>query len=372
MCIRSDGRSSVQVSSKGPLKLQVDLHRCYQRNVTDYAGGSHPVDTSGWLATVSAGIAALAFIVSLRALQLQRAGAQASARQEFDELVRQLWLALSKSFGNVEDSRQSSDGFSAAAEEATGEMQTLALRADEILHPPSGDDTQGVGWRRRLLRLWNPSSERPQPNWFDARVLADSFAQVWDLERARNYWELAGKLAEINPMAKVLTLRQTGTFYYLGASHAELEVARNAFNEAVNILRPEMHGADVAYYQNSVTRFIQAQQEDRLDNTKQAAQYLRESWDLASKVQAVWRRREARRDIAAFVVYIMSDESDPHHSERYEGLPEEIKDEAEKLRIQQQTPDAQQMLDDAWQQGFAAAQQQMFTAQQPSMPPADS
>ena len=100
------------------------------------------MDTSGWLATVSAGIAALAFIVSLRALQLQRAGAEASTRQEFDELVRQLWLALVKSLRNVEDSRPGSNGFSPGAEEATGEMQTLALRADEILHPAVEDNTR--------------------------------------------------------------------------------------------------------------------------------------------------------------------------------------------------------------------------------------
>ncbi len=171
-------------------------------------------------------------------------------------------------------------------------------------------------------------------------------------------------------MAMVLTLRETGTFYYLGASHAELEVARNTFDKAANILRPEMHGADVTYYQNFVTRFIQAQQEDRLDNTEQAAQYLCESWDLASRVRAVWRRREARRNIAAFVAYAVSNESDPHRSERYEGLPQEIKNEVAELRIQQQMPDSQQqMLDAAWQQGFAAAHQQMFNAPQPAMPP---
>jgi hypothetical protein len=328
------------------------------------------VDTSGWLATVSAGIAALAFIVSLRALQLQRAGAEASSRQEFDELVRQLWLALSKSLGNVEDSRPGSDGFSPGAEQAAGEMQTLALRADEILQPAPEDDTQGARWLSWLSRLWNPSSERPQPNWFDARVLADSFAQVWDLERARSYWELACKLAEVNPMARVLTLRESGTFYYLGASDAELEVARNSFNKAVNILQPETHGADVAYYQNSMTRFIQAQQEDRLDNTEQAAEYLCESWESATKVRAVWRRLEARRDIAAFVAYAVSNENDSRRSERYESLPQEIKDEVAVLRLQQQTSDSQQqMLAAAWQQGFAAAHQQMFTAPQASMPP---
>jgi len=332
--------------------------------------GSRPVDASGWLATVSAGIAAFAFIVSLRALQLQRAGAEASARQEFDELVRKLWLALSKSLGDVAYSQPNSDGFLPSAEQASGEMQTLALRADEILYPPSEDDTQGVHWRRRLLRLWNPSSERPQPNWFDARVLADSFAQVWDLEHARSYWELACSLAKVNPMARVLTLRERGTFYYLGGSDAELEVARNSFDEAVSILRPEMHGADVTYYQNSMTRFAQAQQEDRLDNTERAAQYLGESWDFAAKVRAVWRRREARRDIAAFVAWVMSNESDPRPSERYDDLPQEFKDEVERLLVQQQAPDTQQeMLSAAWQQGFAAAHQQMQTARQPSMLP---
>jgi hypothetical protein len=327
------------------------------------------VDTSGWLAIVSAGIAALAFIVSLRALQLQRAGAEASTRQEFDELVRQLWLALVKSYGNAEDSRPGSDGFSPGAEAAGGEMQTLALRADEILQPAAEDNTQGVRWRRRLLRFWSPSSEPPQPNWFDARVLADSFAQVWDLERARSYWELAGNLAEVNPMAKVLTLRETGTFYYLGASDAELKVARNTFDKAVNILRPEIHGADVAHYQNSMTRFIQAQQEERLDNTEQAAQYLCESWDFAARVRAVWRRQEAQSNIAGFVADVVSNESDPRRSERYDNLPQEIKDAVEKLRIQQQAPDVEQMLADAWQRGFAAAHQQMFTAPQPSLPP---
>jgi hypothetical protein len=329
------------------------------------------VDTSDWIAAVSACVAALAFIVSRRALQLQQAGAEADTRQEFDELVHQLWLVLSKSFGNVADSRASSAVLPPSAEEVSGEMQTLALRADEILHPAPEDDTQGARWRRRLLRLWNPLGERPQPNWFDAKVLAASFAQVWDLERARSYWELACDLAEINPMARVLTLRERGVFYYLGASDAELEVARSSFNKAVTILRPEIQGTDVAYYQNSVTRFVQAQQEDRLDNTEQAAQYLCEAWDFASRLRVGWRRREATRDIAAFVAFVVSDESDARRAERYDGLPQEIKDEVEVVLVQQRTQDAQQqLLDAAWQQGFAAARQQMFAARQPSMPPA--
>jgi hypothetical protein len=119
-----------------------------------------------------------------------------------------------------------------------------------------------------------------------------------------------------------------------------------------------------------VTRFIQAQQEDRLDNTEQAAQYLREAWDFATKLRVGWRRREATRDIAAFVAFAVTDDSDPRRAERYDGLPQEIRDEVEMVLVQQRTQDAQQqLLDAAWQQGFAAAHQQMLTIRQPSTPP---
>jgi len=135
------------------------------------------VDASSWIAAASAGIAALAFVVSGRALQIQRTGAAISIRQEFDELVRQLWLALGKSMGDAENSRLGPAELSRAADLAGGEIQTLALRADEILYPEAEGDGRTV-WYWRWTRIWRPSSERPQPSWFDANVLAFTSTEV--------------------------------------------------------------------------------------------------------------------------------------------------------------------------------------------------
>lgn len=339
-----------------------------------------PVSASDWIAVVGACVAALAFIVSSRALQLQRAGAKASTRTEFDELVRQLWVTLSKSYEDLGRPQPGSGVPPPDVAAALGEIQTLALRAHDFLYPASAGDMSAVGWYRRLLQLWNPPSEPPHPNWYDAVVLASSFAQVWDYERAKRYWELAVNLstgpgAEVGPMAQVNTLREIGIFYYVGNSDSELQLARDAFNQAFNVLRPEVNGVDFAYFQNSVTRFIQAQQEDAIGDIERAAQCVREAWHSSTHVRAKWRRQQVQNDIAAFLSYGVSYERDPRRVQRYDDLPQELMDEVANLQGQQQSPDAQnQMFAAAWQQGFNAAHDQMSTAQQSSAPllPPDS
>jgi len=320
------------------------------------------VDASSWIAAASAGIAALAFVVSGRALQIQRTGAAISIRQEFDELVRQLWLALGKSMGDAENSRLGPAELSRAADLAGGEIQTLALRADEILYPEAEGDGRTV-WYWRWTRIWRPSSERPQPSWFDANVLASSFAEVWDLERARRYWQRAVALAaRESPITQVLTLRDAGRFYYIDSTDSGLKIARDAFSKAASILQPEIHGTDLAYYQNSVTLFIQAQEEDGLDNIELASHYLCEAWELAANIRVFWRRRQAKSQIAAFIASAKSDINDPERSARYDGLPQEIMQEVDKLRIQQSAAAP-------WPESFNAGQQQAFIPPPPAFIP---
>ncbi|MGD0609481.1 MAG: hypothetical protein ABSA53_38650 [Streptosporangiaceae bacterium] len=297
------------------------------------------MDTSSWIALVSAVVAALAAVVSSRSLRLQHRQAATSIRQEFDDLVRQLWLALGKSFGDAESSRLSASEASRAADSAGGEIQTMALRADEILHPDPGEGRK-LRRHRRFWHIWRASDERPHPSWFDAGVLATSFAEVWDLERARTYWDLAVKLAagpdaREAAMAQVLTLRELGAFYYIDSTDSGLTRARDAFNKAVNILQPEVHGSDRAYYQNAATLFMQAQLEDGLDNTELASRCICKAWELNANIKIFWRRQQAKYYIASFVASVKSDTSDPTRAGRYDNLPEDILLEADKLLIQQ-------------------------------------
>jgi hypothetical protein len=324
------------------------------------------MDTSTWIAAISAGIAALAFAVGSRALELQRAQAATSMRQEFDDLVRQLWLALGKTFGNPENQLLGANEMSRVADSAAGEIQTLALRADEILHPTTMD-AQKLRWLRRLWRVWRPSDERPHPSWFDAEVLASSFAEVWDLERARTYWDLAVRLAagpdvKEGAIAQVLTLRELGAFYYIDSTDSGLRTARDAFKKAVGILQPEIHGTDRAYYQNSVTLFMQAQLEDGLDNIELASQCILEAWDLSANIKVFWRRQQARYQIASFVAFVMSD-NDPTRAARYDGLSRKILNEANKLRIQQQESVM------PWHQQFSPGQQPAVVPPPPTFIP---
>jgi len=329
--------------------------------------GGQLMDTSSWIALVSALIAALAALVSGRSLRLQRGQAATSVRQEFDDLVRQLWLALGKSFGEAANSRPGVSEASRAADSAVGEIQTMALRADEILHPDTKDDRE-LRWHRRLWHIWRSPDERPHPSWFDAGVLATSFAEVWDLERARTYWDLAVRLAsgpdtKEAAMAQVLTLRELGAFYYIDSTDSGLRKARDAFNKAVNILQPEAHGTDRAYYQNATTLFMQAQLEDSLDNTELASQCICKAWELGANIKVFWRRQQARYDIASFVATLQSDTSDPTRTGRYDDLPESILLEAQKLRIQQQAPVM------PWLEQSGAAQQPAFIPPPPMFVP---
>jgi hypothetical protein len=150
-----------------------------------------PVSAGDWIAVIGACVATLAFFVSGRALRLQRSGADAGTRTQFDELVRQLWVALSKSYEDVGRPQPGAGVTPPDVAAALGEIQTLALRAHDFLYPDAAGDMTAVGWRRRVLQLWNPPSEPLQLNWYDAIVLASSFAQVWDYQRAKRYWELA-------------------------------------------------------------------------------------------------------------------------------------------------------------------------------------
>jgi hypothetical protein len=324
------------------------------------------MDTSSWIAVVSAVIAGLAFLVSSLALKVQRKQVATSIRQEFDDLVRQLWLAFGKTFGDAGTSRLGVSEISRAADSAAGELQTLALRADEILHPTPADKERR--WHPRLWRIWPSSDERPHPSWFDASVLAMSFAEVWDLERARMYWDLAVKLAaepsvKEGAIAQVLTFRELGAFYYIDSTESGLSRARDAFKRAIDILQPEIHGTDRAYFQNSVTLFMQAQLEDDLDNIETASKCICRAWELGASIKIFWRRQQAHNQIASFVASVKSDTNDPIRAARYDGLPEDILREVDKLRIQQQ---ASAM---PWQTPLGTAQQPAFIPPPPTFVP---
>ncbi len=321
------------------------------------------MNASDWIAVSSAGFAALAFGISLLTLRLQRAGAEAGTQQQFDELVHQLWLALGKTFGYAGSPEQAPGGTLPNASAAMGEIQTLALQADELLQPPSdGDGSHDAAYRRLFRRLWISSSDPPVAGWFDVMVLATSFAQVWDVERARYYWKLAGKTVQrkdsrIDSSAKILTLRSVGMFYYLSNTDEDLKSAREMFGTSLAILDPDADGPDLTHGMNSQTLFLQAQQEDMLGNTAEAARRLREAWDLATQMKATWRRQQSKFQFASFVAFGTYYESDPGRFGPYGGLPQEIADEVAKLRTpQQQQPAVQQLMAAAWQQGFIAGQ----------------
>lgn len=332
------------------------------------------MNASGWIAVSSAGIAALAFGVSLLTLRLQRAGANADTQQKFDELVHQLWLALGKAFGYAGSPGQTPGGTPANASAAMGEIQTLALQADELLQPPSdADGSHDAAYGRLLRRLWISSSDPPVAGWFDVVVLATSFAQVWDVERARYYWELAGKAvqkedARVHFSAKIYTLRSIGMFYYTNNTANDLKRARDTFNSALTIIDPDAYSPDLTRGMNSETLFLQAQQEDMLGNTAEATQRMREAWDLTAQIKATWRRQQLKFQLATFVALGTYYDSNPDRFGPYGGPPQEIIDEVAKLRAQQQPqPAVQQLMASAWQQGFIAGQH-VAAGQVPSAP----
>jgi hypothetical protein len=321
------------------------------------------MDASDWIAVSSAGIAVLAFGVSLLTLRLQQAGAKAGTQQQFDELVHQLWLALGKAVGYPGSPQQAPGGTMPSASAAMGEIQTFALQADELLNPPADEETsRDAAYRRLLRRLWVSSNDPPVAGWFDVMVLATSFAQVWDVERARYYWELAGqavqrKDARIHSSAKIFTLRSVGMFYYASNTAEDLKQARDTFKSSLAIVDLDANGPDLTHGMNSDTLFLQAQQEDMLGNTAEAARRLREAWDLVAKMKATWRRQQSKFQFASFVAFGTYYESDPGRFGPHGGLPQEIAEEVAKLQgAQQQQPAVQQMMAAAWQQGFMAGQ----------------
>lgn len=164
------------------------------------------------------------------------------------------------------------------------------------------------------------------PSWFDASVLATSFAEVWDLERARMYWDLAVGLAA-DPdvreaaIAQVLTLRELGAFYYIDSTDSGLRTARDAFNRAVDILRPEIHGTDRAYFQNSATLFMQAQLEDGLDNIELASHCICTALGVGYPHESLLATSAAKYQIASFVASVKSDTNDSTRAARYDNLP---------------------------------------------------
>jgi hypothetical protein len=318
---------------------------------------------SDWIAVVSAVIAAFAFVVSSRTLRLQRAGAEDDTRRQFDEIVHQLGRALGELGEHMASSLPGPAGPPASLQGTLAEIQTLAFQAEELLNPPS-KGSLSIRWRRHLFYLWNPPRKPVQLNWNDAAVLAYSFAQIWDVGRARKYFEASPKLAmadpEVSPNAEIFAQRNLGNFYYNNNSDSDLESARAAFDRAVNILKPEVDGPEVTYDKNYETRFLQSMAEDGLGNEKEAAAYLRQAWDFSTKLRSRWRRQRAKGQIVGMV----ANGGDPSRFDSYGGLPPDIKDEIAKMQAQQQIAytQQQQMQNAAWQQGFIAAQQ-MFAAQ---------
>ena len=318
---------------------------------------------SDWIAVVSAVIAAFAFVVSSRTLRLQRAGAEDDTQRQFDEIVHRMGLALGELGEHMASSPSGSAGPPASFQGTLAEIQTLAFQAEELLNPPS-KGSLSIRWRRNLLYLWNPPRKPAQHNWNDATVLAYSFAQIWDVGRARKYFESSPELAmadpQVSPNAEVLAQRNLGNFYYNNNnSQYDLESARAAFDRAVNILKPKVDGPEVTYDKNYETRFLQSMVEDGLGNEKEAAVYLRQAWDFSAKLRSRWRRQRAKGQIVGMVA-----NGDPSRFDSYGGLPPAIKDEIAKMQAQQQIAytQQQQMQNAAWQQGFIAAQQ-MFAAQ---------
>lgn len=120
---------------------------------------------------------------------------------------------------------------------------------------------------------------------------------------------------------------------------------------------------------NSQTLFLQAQQEYMLGNTAEAAQLLREAWDLAAELKASWRRQQSKLQFASFVAFGTNYESDPGRFGPDGGLSQEIADEVAKLRApQQQQPAVQHLIVAAWQRGFIAGQRGP-AGQNPAGPP---
>jgi hypothetical protein len=319
---------------------------------------------SDWIALSSAAVAVAAFLVGARALQLQQAAAADDARQEFDDLVHKLGKALGQL---ALASAPSPTTGSAPVDlgQAMVEVTTLALQANDLLRT-----TDDVPRRGRLRALWKPSAPPPKANWNEAVVLAYAFAQVWDTDRASAYWEMAMRLcldpkARVGPSAQINTLRSTGCFYYNGNSEATLKQARDAFDQARDILKPEINGVDLTHDQNFSTSFLQAQQEDQLGYTGEAAKWLQNACDAIDQVKATWRVNRAKDQMARFVVY----RGDPDRFGAHGGVPGAISIPVAQLYNQNQMPASQQQaLTIAWQQGFMTAQQQM-AAQHAVLPP---
>lgn len=153
---------------------------------------------SDWIAVVSAVIAAFAFVVSGRTLRLQRAGAEDDTRRQFDEIIHRLGSALGELGEYAASPSSGSVGPSPSLQGTLAEIQTLAFQAEELLNPPL-KRSLSVRWHRHLFHLWNPPRKPVQLNWNDAAVLAYSFGQIWDVGRAKKYFESSPKLAMVDP-----------------------------------------------------------------------------------------------------------------------------------------------------------------------------
>jgi hypothetical protein len=320
------------------------------------------MNASAWIAAISAFVAALAFAASRSALKLQRVQAQDSIRQEFDDIIHQLGSALGRITPDAQPGGPGAESRPASA--AVGELQTLVLRADEMLHPDL-PPAPAQGWRRLIFRR-DPHAVPPTPSWYDILIMAYAFTQVWDMKRAESYWRAAAAIADKDPgigsHAQINTLRSIGSFYY--SKNHDLAAARASFDQAMTILKPDIDGPELTHDGNYLTRFIQAQAEDQVGNTAQAAENLRLAWAESIQVQATWRRQRATAQIVGMIV----NGGDPGRFGAHGGLPQEIMEEVGRLQALQQAPNAQQqMLAAAWDQGYIAAQQQMFAAQHPTM-----
>jgi hypothetical protein len=327
----------------------------------------------------SAAFAGLAFLVSGRALQLQRVGARLSGQQDFDALVHQLILAGSKLGGTLAPGAGSPQGAADAAT-AMPELQTLALQAHRLLgddpdeRSDSTPEAASDDRQRRWRWPWSTPADRPQLDWFASTVLATSFAQLWDVTRARHYWATAERLVTADPTAgptaEIFVRRFMGAFYYSANSADDLEKARDAFGRATQVLSPDRNGADVTYDQNATTRLLQAQQEDSLGNHDLAAHWIGQAWQLASQISARWRRERQRLQLAMVVA-----SGDPQRFVGQEPIPQEVLGQAEILRWQamQQMPAAMQQKQwiDAFMQGIAAQQHGAGGAGSPYSPAAD-
>jgi hypothetical protein len=325
------------------------------------------MNAGDWIAVASALFAGLAFIVAGRTYQLQQAGSRGDAQATFDELVHKLWTA-GVSMGQPGPGQV--QGINAPA--AMGDIQVLALQAHDLLQA----STDGPPHRRFWLsRLWNPLPDPPKPNWFEAVVLALSFAQVYDLKNARDYWTAAGDLSNKSSVkgtsAEIYTLRWLGAFYYSANGDGDLKRARDAFDRAASVLGSRDDADDLTNGLNSETRFLQAGQEEQLGNHPDAVERLAEAWRFSNGIQAAWRRQRVQLQIC----YMIAFGGDPRRFDGY-GLPQDIATAVANLvwQVTSQTPEyqRQQAYTVGFQQGVASTLQQAVQPAVPGSVPAGS